>query len=71
MTTNARKRKSLYIYAQLLFCQAKVAQITSIYNVLMIAWNDLDEQFRVHIPEHKKDTTIQDLLDALERKASI
>lgn len=45
--------------------------MTSVYNQLIIAWNNLDWQFRVHIAEPKEDTTIQEFLDALDSKASI
>ena len=68
---DARERKSPRIYAQSLFRHAKAAQMTSVYNQLMIAWNNLDWRFRVHVPELKEDTTIQDFLDALDSKASI
>ncbi len=71
MIANARDGKSPCIYTQLLFCHTKTAQMTSIYNQLMIAWNNLDWQFQVHIPEPKEDTTIQDFFDALDSKASI
>ena len=37
----------------------------------MIAWNNLDWQFWVHIPKPKKDTIMQDFLDTLDSKASI
>ena len=66
---NAREGKSPRIYAQSLFRHAKTAQITSVYNRLMIAWNNLDWQFRVHIPEPKEDTTMQDFLNALDSKS--
>ncbi len=45
MTTNAREGKSSRIYAQLLFPHAKATQMISVYNQLMIAWNNLDWQF--------------------------
>ena len=70
-TVNAQEEKSPCIYAQSLFCHAKAAQMTFLYNQLMIAWNNLDWQFRVYIPEPKKDTTMQNFLDALDSKASI
>lgn len=37
----------------------------------MIAWNNLDWQFRVYISEPKEDTAMQDFLDILNSKASI
>lgn len=45
--------------------------MSSIYNELMIPYNNLDWQFRVHIFEPKKDTTIQGFFYALDRKLSI
>ena len=45
--------------------------MTSIYNQLMITWNNLDWQFRIHIPKPKKDIIMQDFFNALDSKASI
>lgn len=37
----------------------------------MIAMNNLDWQFQVHISEPKENTTMQDFFDGLDGKASI
>ncbi len=58
MATDAQDGKNPRIYVQAIFRHARAAQMTSIYNQLMIAWNNLDWRFRVHIPELKEDTTI-------------
>lgn len=71
ITINAQEEKSLHIYAQLQFCYVKVAQMTLMYNQLMIAQNNLDWQFRIHIPKSKKDITIPNFPDRLDSKAFI
>lgn len=42
MIANAQDGKSPRIYVHSLFRHIKAAQITSVYNQLMIAWNNLD-----------------------------
>lgn len=49
ITTNAQKGKIQRIYVQMLFQHVKVGQMTSVYNQIMITWNNLDWQFGVYI----------------------
>ena len=60
---NTWKEKSPDVYVLSVFCHTKVVQITFVYNQLKIVDNNLDWCFRVHIPELKEDTTIQDFFD--------
>ena len=68
---NVRLRKDSRIFAQNLFKHAKVVNLTFVYNQLILAWNNLDWQFRQHISQLTKNTTIQTFLKQLNNNCDI
>lgn len=68
---DARDRKDPRFYVQDVMRYAKAANLTSVQNQLSMAWNNLDWEFRLHIPEPTSVTTIQDFLAALNAKADM
>lgn len=71
MIIDTCNNKNLCIYIQAIFFHIKIIQITSIYNQLMIASNNLDKQFQVHIFKPNKDIIIQQCLNAFNAKRLI
>ena len=69
--TDARTGKNPRVYAQEIFRHAKAAEMSSVYNQLSIAWNNLDVEFRRDIPEPTAGTSIRVFLDSLDSKADI
>jgi len=68
---DAYKGKSPRVFAQELFRHAKAAEMTSVYNQLVVAWNNLDLEFRVHVPEPQPTTTMSQFLELLDSKTSL
>ena len=68
---NARLRKDPRVFAQDLFRHAKAVSLTSVYNQLILAWNNLDWQFRQHVSQSTKNTTIQSFLEQLNNNCDI
>ncbi len=68
---DAYKGKSPRVFAQELFRHAKAAEMTSVYNQLVVAWNNLDLEFRMHVPEPQPNTTMAQFLELLDSKTSL
>lgn len=66
---NAKEKKDPRQFVQEIVRHARAAQITSVYNQLSMAWQNLDWQFRLHIPEPTTQTTLQQFLDQLDMQA--
>ncbi len=69
--TDARQQKNPRLYTQDIFRYAKAAEMSSLYNQLSIAWNNLDWEFRRDIPEPTSTTTMRAILDQLDSKSNI
>ena len=68
---NARLRKDSRVFAQDLFRHAKIVSLTFVYNQLILVWNNLDWQFRQHVSQSTKNTTIQSFLEQLNNNCDI
>ena len=68
---DVRLRKDSRVFAQNLFKHAKVVSLTFVYNQLILAWNNLDWQFKQHISQFTKNTTIQTFLKQLNNNCDI
>ena len=68
---DARKQKNSKVFAQNIFRHVKIANMTSTYNQLCMIWNNLNWQFRQHIFQFKKSTTIQFFLKQLDEQFDI
>ena len=68
---DARKHKDSRIFAQNLFKHVKIANFTSIYNQLILIWNNLDWQFRQHVFQLIEQITIQTFLKQLDNNCDI
>ena len=68
---NAKEKKDplQFVHVQDIARYARAAQITSVYNQLSMAWQNLDWQFQLHIPEPTTQTTLQQFLDQLNGQA--
>ena len=68
---NARKHKNSQIFVQDLFKHVKVANFISIYNQLVLTWNNLNWQFKQHVSQFTEQTTIQAFLEQLDNNCDI
>ena len=68
---DAKDRKDPRAYVQDIMRYAKAANLISVHNQLSMAWNQLDWEFRLHIPEPTEATTTQMFLAALDSKADM
>lgn len=68
---DARERKDPRIFVQDIVRHAKAANLTSVQNQLTMAWNNLDWEFRLHIPEPTATTTIRRFLEELDGQADM
>ena len=68
---NARKHKNFRIYAQNLFKHVKTADFISIYNQLVLIWNNLNWQFKQHVSQSIEITIIQIFLEQLNNNCDI
>lgn len=66
---NAKEKKDPRQFVEDIVRHARAAQIDSVYNQLSMAWQNLDWQFRLHIPEPTTNTTIQQFLNQLDGQA--
>ena len=69
--TDARNGKSPRTYVQSIMRHAKAAELTSSFNQLTVAWNNLGLEFRRDIPEPTPATTLGQFLDQVDSKANI
>lgn len=69
--TDAKERKDPRHFVQDIVRHARAAQIESVYHQLSMAWQNLDWQFRLHIPEPTSHTTLQKFLDQLNGQADM
>ena len=63
---DAKQLKNSRLFAQNLFRFAKIANLTSIHNQLIIAWNNLAWKFRQHISKFTKNISIRKFLKQLD-----
>lgn len=63
--TDAKARKDPRAYVQDFTRFPRAANLTSVHNQLSMAWNNLDWEFRLHIPEPTSDTSLQQFLENL------
>ena len=63
--------KNSKMFAQDFFRYAKAANLTSVHNQLIIAWNNLAWQFRQHISKSTKKTTMRKFLKQLNSHVSM
>ena len=68
---DVKQQKNFRLFAQNFFRIVKTANLTSIHNQLIIAWNNLAWQFRQHIFESIEHTTIREFLEQLNSQTSI
>ena len=68
---DARQLKNSRLFAQNLFRFAKVANLTSIHNQLIIAWNNLTWKFRQHISKFTKNINIRKFLKQLDNHVNM
>ena len=68
---DARMQKNFRIFAQNLFKHVKIANLISVYNQLILTWNNIDWQFRQHIFQLTKNTTIQIFLKQFDNNCDI
>ncbi len=69
--TDVYKGKLLWIFAQKLFWHTKAAEMMSVYNQLIIVWNNLDLKFWVHMPEPQPTIIMSQFLKLLNSKTSL
>jgi hypothetical protein len=69
--SNARFEKDLRLFAQQIFRSIKTANMNSIHNQLIIAWNNLDWRFRANISESIAITSIRKFLNQLNFMSNI
>ena len=68
---DVKQQKNFRLFAQNFFRIVKTANLTSIHNQLIIAWNNLAWQFCQHIFESTEHTTIREFLEQLNNQTSI
>ena len=68
---NARKHKDFRVFAQNLFKHVKIADLNSVYNQLVLIWNNLNWQFRQHVSQFTEQTTIQAFLKQFDNNCDI
>ena len=68
---DARMQKNFRVFAQNLFRHVKAASLISIYNQLILTWNNLDWQFKQHISQFAKNITVQVFLKQLDNNCDI
>jgi hypothetical protein len=68
---DARTEKDLRLFAQQIFRSIKTVNMNSIHNQLMIAWNNLDWQFRANISKSSVITFIRKFLNQLNFMSDI
>lgn len=68
---DAQNGRTPRAYVQDIIRHAKAAEFSSVYNQLTMAWNNLELDFRAHIPEPKLNTTLSIFLESLDEKANI
>ena len=68
---DARQGRTPRSFAQSMLRHAKAAQMTSVYNQLSLAWNNLALEFRRDIPEPTVSTTISQFLGQLDAKENL
>ena len=68
---DARKHKNSRIYAQNLFRYVKTADLITVYNQLVLAWNNLNWQFKQHIVQSIEIIIIQIFLEQLNNNCDI
>ena len=68
---DARQGRTPRAFAQSMLRHAKAAQMTSVYNQLSLAWNNLALEFRRDIPEPTPTTTISQFFGQLDSKENL
>ncbi len=68
---DARQGRTPRSFAQNMLRHAKAAHMTSVYNQLSLAWNNLALEFRRDIPEPTMATTLSQFLAQLDSKENI
>ena len=68
---DARGSKSPRAYVQSVIRHARAAELTSTFNQLTVAWNNLGLEFRRDIPEPTSSTTLAQFLDQVDVKSNI
>ena len=68
---DARQGRSPRSFAQNMLRHTKAAQLTSVYNQLSLAWNNLALEFRRDIPEPATTTTLSQFLGQLDFKENL
>lgn len=68
---NARSNRHPRTYAQNILRYARAAEIGSIQNQLIMAWNNLAVEFRIHIPEPTAGTTVRHFMKQIDAQADI
>lgn len=68
---DARDFKDPCAFVQDVMRHAKAANFTSVLNQLLMAWYNLDWEFRLHISEPTTETTVADFLAQLDGKADM
>ena len=69
--TDAKDRKDPRSFVQDIIRHAKAANLTSVHNQLIMAWNNLDWEFRLHIPAPTVTTTVRKFLEELDGQADM
>lgn len=68
---DARQGRPPRAYAQNILRHAKAAHMTSVYNQLSLAWNNLALEFRRDVPEPTSATTLSQFLNQIDSKKNI
>ena len=68
---DARNGRTPRAYVQDIMRHSRAAEFNSTYNQLVMAWNNLDLNFKMQIPEPTTATTLTSFFDSLDAKASI
>ena len=69
--SDAKNRKDPRSFIQDIIRHSKAANLTSVHNQLIMAWNNLDWEFRLHIPEPTATTTVRKFLEELDGQADM
>jgi len=68
--TDARSGRTPRAYVQDIMRHAQAAEFSAVYNQLLMAWNNLNLDFRMQIPEPTTTTSLNSFLDSLDSKAT-
>ena len=68
---DVRNARNSRLYAQKIFRHVKSTELNSIFNQLIMTWNNLDWKFRQHVSKSNSDVIIRQFLEKLNKRIEI